>query len=630
MALKLNCLEALTAIGCGLAAITLNGAQLGALSGVTIAGVSLLTKMRENIRRHGLDEPALLEKMRLAVFRDWAGRFDESQTDRDLLVEADQAMARLLPEVMLTREELGQTVVSDPHGRYPAHAARLVADRLAAHDPIFAAVDGPADAQPLARRFAIHIVETALNTARGDRDYAALLTLDILLSVGRATAQLIDQGQLVAGGITRLEQRADAGLALQADHSQQLAEVKAMLGQLTGGTITADRIEAEFAALVSFEPGLTAPQLLQKIQDRMHERDRQVAELQAIASVHVEVENLRHQAEQALARQDDLAAADHLQAATQALRRRRDDDSRLLHKLALARARALARSFSWLAADAAWHEAIDAIAAIDPAQALETHLVAAVHLMHIGRSQGILQALDTAIDHMRAVQAAQQTGPVIEQAHDLLTNLGIALDLRARQSSPDIAAGFLREAIAAHESALPQAPDNATRGTILTNLSAALCLKAQLCPENDARALLIRAIDTARAATDQFDRGADPGRWATANVVCAAAYVAAGLWLPHGEKLDMLRLGAMTYMESLPILAEGTGFELGLAMEDLAICYEAMAKSAEDDRSTEYLQLARKGAATAIQLFNGLKASAKEQSARQIHDRIDRRLGTRS
>lgn len=140
MAISLNCLESLAAIGCGLAAVSINGAEASALSAVTIAGVSLLAKLRENIRRHGLDEQQLLEKMRMGVLREWGDRLDSTPEERDLLVEADQAMARLLPQVMLTREELGETAVSASDGRFPAHAARLVADRLAIHDPIFAAL----------------------------------------------------------------------------------------------------------------------------------------------------------------------------------------------------------------------------------------------------------------------------------------------------------------------------------------------------------------------------------------------------------------------------------------------------------------------------------------------------------
>lgn len=178
-------LEPLTAIGCGLAAAATGMLDAGLAAGAVVGVAGIIARFKGDCARHGLDEPKLLRNMQMRILREW-DHHEQSQADRDTLTLADAAMGRHLRECMLDRAELAATSI-DAREPYPRKASRLVADQLAKHDAMFAlASDG---AEPLARRFARHAIETALQTAREDKDYATLLAVDLLLAGNRAHAE---------------------------------------------------------------------------------------------------------------------------------------------------------------------------------------------------------------------------------------------------------------------------------------------------------------------------------------------------------------------------------------------------------------------------------------------------------
>lgn len=186
MAIKLNCLESLTAIGIGVGACALAPLDMGLTAGAVIGGAGLLTRIRENSREAGLDDEALIARMQKTILREW-DHWQDTQERRDAVTLADAGMTRLLPQVMLTREELAATATESSKDRYPAMAARKVVDRLGELDASFGILaDG---SEPLAREFAFEILEKALRAAKEDKDYAVLLTLEIAIELGRAIAE---------------------------------------------------------------------------------------------------------------------------------------------------------------------------------------------------------------------------------------------------------------------------------------------------------------------------------------------------------------------------------------------------------------------------------------------------------
>jgi hypothetical protein len=178
MSLALKCIEPVTAIGCALAAVAVGALDAGITAGAMIGGAGLLARFREHGTKPGLDDGAMIEKMQKVILRSM-DRWDTDQDTRDAVTLADAAMARILPEVMLSREELAASSVSLEV--YPDRAARLVAERLAEQDAMF--VPGS-----IACTFATDVIKTALNAAKDDPTYAALLTADLVIVGNQAHA----------------------------------------------------------------------------------------------------------------------------------------------------------------------------------------------------------------------------------------------------------------------------------------------------------------------------------------------------------------------------------------------------------------------------------------------------------
>lgn len=144
--LKLNRLEPLASIGCGLAFID------GGITAAAVGATVLFTRFRENSAKHGLDDgSSLVAKVQQAILRKM-DRWDATEAERDAVTLADAAMTQLLPQVMLSRDQLAASSVSLE--LYSRHAATLVVDALAVHDPIFA--PGPEPETPAPSPAASH------------------------------------------------------------------------------------------------------------------------------------------------------------------------------------------------------------------------------------------------------------------------------------------------------------------------------------------------------------------------------------------------------------------------------------------------------------------------------------------
>ena len=208
LGLALKCLEPAFAIGCGLMACASVSPDAGILAGALIGGAGLVTRVKEHFAKHGLDAPALNDKIQKKILREWD--VDRSEADSHALTIADYAMSLHLAECMLSQEQLAATSISIEH--YPALAARQVVDNLAERDEMFAA--SADNEQPLARRFALSVIETCFNAAKDDKDYAILLTLDLVIAGNAAHAvtheKLDEQSGLLRNLLAAVQPKANA------------------------------------------------------------------------------------------------------------------------------------------------------------------------------------------------------------------------------------------------------------------------------------------------------------------------------------------------------------------------------------------------------------------------------------
>ena len=108
MPIKWNCLEPLTAIGIGIGACALAPLDMGLAAAGVIGGSGLLARIKENSRKAGLEDDKLIARMQKQLL----GKLDhwDSHAERAAAERADEAMQRLLPQVMLTREQLAERI----------------------------------------------------------------------------------------------------------------------------------------------------------------------------------------------------------------------------------------------------------------------------------------------------------------------------------------------------------------------------------------------------------------------------------------------------------------------------------------------------------------------------------------
>ena len=176
MMLGPKCLEPVTAISSAIIAAAVGLIDPGVAVGAAVGGAGLLARFRESRTKLGLDDKPLIDKMQKAIFREM-DRWDIDLETRDALTLADAAMAEHLQQVMLTREELAAASISQES--FYEGAARLVADRLAECDAMFAV-------GRVEREFALRVISSALNAVNDDPAYASVFTRDLVLEGNRA------------------------------------------------------------------------------------------------------------------------------------------------------------------------------------------------------------------------------------------------------------------------------------------------------------------------------------------------------------------------------------------------------------------------------------------------------------
>jgi hypothetical protein len=185
LALRHECIEPLAAITFGLG-VCVAGRPVEGIAGALIGGAQLLAAFGKARQTHGLESDKVLAQTRAILFKEYDRVGVDSET-LDVVTLADAAMARHLSNCMLTREELGASVVHID--RYPEVASRLIVDRLATFDQMFSS-DSSAGGVTLAREFALKVVQDSLAAGLADKEYVALLSVHMLTAIGSGIAEL--------------------------------------------------------------------------------------------------------------------------------------------------------------------------------------------------------------------------------------------------------------------------------------------------------------------------------------------------------------------------------------------------------------------------------------------------------
>ncbi|MBA4042146.1 MAG: hypothetical protein C0474_10210, partial [Sphingobium sp.] len=323
-------LEPLTAVGCALGAASMSALDGGLTAGALVGGAALIARYREECTKHGLDSAALIDKMRLAVLKDW-DRADQTQAERDAIALAVNAMGDHIADCLPKRQELAATALKGSKV-YPAEAAVLVVDRLAEHNAdcqaLFAAP--PPDEEPsVARRFALDVVERAMRVAKDDPAYAPLLTLDLVIEV--------------AAGVGRLER----------DMAELLALARA---QAMGSKLSDDTLLGAIARFIAIRPDASRGEILDEIARFETGYRALLDQVRQIEAVDNHVASLKAEAEEALAEPDvdlDRARACYAQA-VQVARDKLVEPVRNIAQMQAAAAATALVALDWADADRNW------------------------------------------------------------------------------------------------------------------------------------------------------------------------------------------------------------------------------------------------------------------------------------
>ncbi|MBX9860531.1 MAG: hypothetical protein K2Y20_13230 [Sphingomonas sp.] len=508
MPLTLNCIEPLTAICIGVGACALAPFDAGLTAGAVIGGAGLFVRIREGLRKPGLDEPDIFRRLQKEVLRDW-DHWQNTQERRDAVTVADAAMTRWLPTVMMTREELAATVTESGRDdeRYPVIAARKIADRLGVHDPEFVA---PAAGQPepLARQFACEVIERALRAAKNDRDYATFLTLDIAIELGRAIAETFAQ-------LKSVEQKMEAGFA-------------AVLARLDGGTdVPLKAIREQIGRFIELDENASLDAIIARIDRFIPDYRTLSSRIEALDAKDNRLKGAQQAAAKALDEGDLEAARRYLAEAAEV----KQDRAAEYVKEAAAQFGELAAAdllaLDWQAADANWSRAEAMLAPFDRAAADTLCWQATEKLLDHGTIFGARGAIDAVIARARAMQARLKGGADRAGFASWSVWLGNALQTQGERTGSAAGLALLAEAVAAYRAALTVRTESAMPvqwATTHNNLGTALATQGARTGSAAGLALLTEAVAAYRAALTVRTKGTMPADWAGTQENVALAF----------------------------------------------------------------------------------------------------------
>ncbi len=589
MPLTLNCIEPLTAICIGVGACALAPFDAGLTAGAVIGGAGLFVRIREGLRKPGLDEPDIFRRLQKEVLRDW-DHWQNTQERRDAVTLADAAMTRWLPTVMMTREELAATATESGRDdeRYPVIAARKIADRLGDHDPEFKA---PKEGQPesLARQFACDVIKRALRAAKNDRDYATFLTLDIAIELGRATEEnrlYLEQIKSIVAD-TRADV-ADIKKDVGALPEQIAQAVAAQLGAMMGeGAVQLTQIRTDVRAALMDRPEASEEDIVSQVAYLIRSRAEALAQLEALpVAEDNRLRSLQVAVEQALAASDDEAALTALDAEESAYAEQEQVAATKRAGIAGTRATLLLGRGDWQSADAEWTRAENLLAPFDRAAADTLVWQATDKLLDHGEIFGARGALDAVITRARAMQARLQGAADRAGFASWSIWLGNALQTQGARTGGEAGLVLLADAVAAYRAALAVYTESAMPAqwaTTQNNLGIALKTQGARTGGEAGLALLADAVAAYRAAMTVRTESAMPAQWATTQNNLGTALRAQGERTGGAAGLALLADAVAAYRASLTVRTEiAMPADWAMTQENIALAFEAMAARRDD------------------------------------------------
>ncbi len=567
MALKWNCLEPLTAIGIGIGACALAPLDMGLAAGAVIGGSGLLARIKENSRKKGLDDDKLIGRMQKRLIADldhWDQRVERAAAER-----ADEAMKRLLPQVMLTREQLAATATKSGESaeRYPVLAAREVVEQLARHEKMFAAPTAGEPDRP-ERAFALQAVEAALRAAKEDAEYATLMTLDIAIELGRALAETL-------ASVNELSAKVEAGFAAV---QSELARIKER-GDGRGAEmarLSEQALRGAVARFVTFSPHASASEVVAAVEQFAVDHEQLRASLRKLDVQDNRVRGLRQAADEALA-QGDLDRARQLLGEAAELR---EDAAVAACREAAASLASLAEAdllaLQWETAAANWNRAAEVLVSFDATASAALNCDAADQLSVFGQRYGS-GALDASVAAYRAALEVRTRDELPVDWATTQNNLGNALKTQGERLGGQAGIELLADAVSAYRAALEvhaRAELPVQWATTRNNLGNALQTQGARLGGQPGIELLGEAVSAYRAALEVRTRDELPVDWATTTNNLGIALSTQGERLGGqpgiellGEAVSAFRAALEVYTRAeLPVQWATTQNNLGIAL----------------------------------------------------------------
>lgn len=547
MAFKLNCVEPLTAIAIGAGACALAPLDAGLTAGAIIGGTGLLARIRENSRRAGLDDVAIVERLQKQILREWE-RWESTPERRDAVTRADAAMTRLLPAVMLTREELAATATMSSTEAYPVVAAARIVDELGNHETMFAppAEDNEAS---LERLFALEVIERALRAAKDDKDYAILLTLDIAIEIGRAMAEsaqaLADVSRQLDESTETLSRKIDDGLA---------AVQKSLGGEFE--KLSEQALRGAVARFVSFRPNAPTSEVVDAVDRFIPEYEALRDRLALLDANDNRLKGAQQAAYEALDRGDLDAARQHLREAVLVKGERSSETVRQEAQMLSELANADLLALDWQSACAHWKEAGAKLAPYDPQAAIPLMGTAGRHLQKHGLDFGSLGALSAAASIWRQLRDQALASGDKTNAAGWANNLGLALSMQGERVGSEAGLTFLSEAATVLREALqicdPASTPERWAG-IQVGLGNVLREQGSRAPGQTGFDLLMEAAATFATALTVCTREDYPDLWAGCQNNLAIALEAAGDRIGGTQGLSLINAAIAASIASLSL-----------------------------------------------------------------------------
>lgn len=621
VALDWNCAEKLAALSLGCVGIALG--DPGTIVGGIVSGVGIVGAFRAAKAKFGMESDRHLKRTReevLAGFEAWAR--DQGITEADLRA-ADLALDRHLAECIPDLSTLAQLAYN--RERYPAAAAEHVVAELAKREGLFR--EGAPQFVPLAREFALRVVERALVDAMQQEQYAARLRTEMLAQLSQA--------------LSRVEGKVDAEAARSASadarHDDKLdalvAEVKAMRAEAGNARVSQDTILeiarrvapqiddvstaiSQINALVDevivlrdrtvhgSNLGDLIDDALRRIAER-NDRDafdeaasigeqayaallsRQRAERSALAEAMISQSRVRV----------DAAALAHWLEERIRIERPELAAAHLFEQIGLSREQGL-RAGSPLDLHAALLMAERALTVAsgkhERASAANWIGIVANDLAKLRSDQGAIMLMDTAAEAFRtALDLLADDASALDSAAGF-NNLGSVLRDKAERLSGEEAMAAIDEAVVAIGKALAiceevSAPSQRW-AMILSNYANALLLQGKLLGGTDGSALIAKAVEVHETTLEALRREDHDLIWAAAQEHLGIARFFYGVFEPNPAGDAQLRGAIENFKSALEVhTEEDTPAHRATTLNNLGNAYSVLGQRTPGDEGTAML-----------------------------------------